>query len=246
MENGFDTKRLINFLRREMTLSGNSFKVSAGSVFGVLLVISLYTGYYRPQSTTTLPKIYLFTLFLCGLVFTSKIFAELNNRQKAYAYLTLPVSTAEKLVGSWLLSSPAFTILFFIISLILYLIACLTGSSMNVYTQIFDLYVWKSIATFLVAQSIFFLGAIYFRKNNFMKTLFALFLLLFFIMMIPGLYSGFMFRIVWGQKGESGITTVFDNDLMESLSKVISFAFWALLGPFMLLISYYKLKERRV
>src|ERR1039458_4072484 len=96
MENRFNPTRLLNFIRRQAVLNFSSLMIASGAVFGVLLVISLLVGYFGPGNIPNLVNVYLVAFFLCGLVFTGKIFAELHIPQKSYAWLTLPVSTAEK------------------------------------------------------------------------------------------------------------------------------------------------------
>jgi hypothetical protein len=240
MKNQFNTNRMFNFIRRQSVLNSGPLMISAGAVFGVLFVISLLVAHFAPESIPGLTRLYLYSLFLCGLVFTSKIFAELHNPLKSYAYVTLPVSTSEKILGSWLLSSPVFSILFFLLSSCLYLIACIAGNRMDFYFRIFDLTALKAIATFMVVQSFFFLGAVYFRKNNFMKTLFTLFL----IVIVISICCSFLMWTLWSRQRPTEFHT--SIDLTESPWGLISCTFWSILGPLMILISYYKLKEKQV
>ena len=85
MENRFSITRMLNFIRRQSVLNFSSLMIAAGAVFGALLVISLLIGYFGPQNITNLINVYLVAFFLCGLVFTGKIFAELHIPQKSYA-----------------------------------------------------------------------------------------------------------------------------------------------------------------
>ncbi len=241
MENRFSVPRMLNFMRRQAALNFSSLMIAAGAVFGALLVISLLVGYFGPQNIPNLINVYLVTFFICGLVFTARIFAELHIPQKSYAWLTLPVSTGEKFWGSWLLSSPVFILLFFAVCSFLYFIACITGNSIDAYTQMFSKSVGKAIATFVVIQSIFFLGAVYFRNNNFMKTIFALFL----IATVLSVYSGTLTWLFWNGQGQMNLN-INSSDMIGNSGRIISFAFWFLLGPFMLLVSYFRLKERQV
>jgi len=241
MENRFSITRMLNFMRRQAALNFSSLMIAAGAVFGALLVISLLVGYFGPQNITNLINVYLVAFFLCGLVFTARIFSELHIPQKSYAWLTLPVSTGEKFWASWLSSSPVFVLVFFAACALIYFIACITGNSIDAFTQMFSKSVVKAIASFIVIQSIFFLGAVYFRNNNLMKTIFALFL----IAMAFSVYSGVLTWLFWNRHGNLDLS-ISSKDMIGNTGRVISFAFWFLLGPFMLLVSYFRLKERQV
>jgi hypothetical protein len=240
MKSKFDINRLFNFIRRQAVLNIKPLMIAAGAIFGTLLLISIFVGYFSTANISGLPGTYLTVLYICGFVFSSKVFAELHTPQKSYAYLTLPVSVTEKLIGSWLLSAPIFTVVFYLICIIFYFVACLAG---NKAPEIHDIFNWKdlrSIGGFLVLQSVFFLGAVYFRNNNFMKTVFSLFLL----MLGIALYSGFLGWLLWSGNKQFNLSISY-TDLTIVSYKWISIAFWVFLAPYMLLVSYFRLKERQ-
>lgn len=241
MNNKLEIDRLINFIKRQYVLNITSLVIGAAAVFGSLLMISELVGYFSPQSITNLIHLYLFTFILCGLIFSSRAFNELHNPQKGYAFLTLPVSTLEKFIGSWLLTSLFYTIIFSLVCLLIYSLACMTGNRMDAFSEIFNGDVLKKIATFLVMQSIFFLGSLYFRNNNFLKTILSLFL----FTVIVSIYSGILGWLVLKGNSPMGFG-INSTEIAGSAIKLIKVGFYFLLGPFMLIVSYYRLKERQI
>lgn len=244
-KNNFDMNRLSHFIQRQVTMNVPPMLIAAGAVFGALLVISLLVAYFNPQEVRDLKGLYMAVFFIAGYILTSRIFSELHSPQKSYAYLTLPVSTLEKLTGSWLLSSPVYVIVFSILLFMIYLATLLMAGDYTTLADLFDKQYFYVMAIFMVTQTIFFLGACYFRKNNFFKTVLAIFLLV----IIIGLYSGLLGWTLFG--GEGNISSEdFPSDFrlfVENISKWTSQVFfWSLLGPFMLVVSYFSLKERQV
>lgn len=104
------------------------------------------------------------------------------------------------------------------------------------------LYEWdtlKTIGTFLVLQTIFFLGATTFKKNAFFKTILGLIVLSLGILA----FVGIVFIALFKGGGYS-----FNYDLSSGCSNTghwIGTVLWILLAPYLLLISYFKLKERQ-
>jgi hypothetical protein len=245
MEKRFDISRMVNFIKRQTALNASSTMIGALATFGALLVVSGIYGYFFPHAVTTLIHIYLVTFYIVILVFTSKIFDELHNPQKGYAYLTLPVSTAEKLWGSWILSAPVFTVLFSGICIVLYFLACLMGGRMEAFHKIFDLDNIEGVGIFIIIQSIFFLGAIYFKKNNFMKTVATL--IIFWLAI-----AAYIRLLTWpfGLNHTHIYGNINNDDLMKfrdfMMLWVRDVGFYTLFGPFMLLVSYFRLKERQI
>jgi hypothetical protein len=54
--------------------------------------------------------LYLVVMFIGGYIFTSNIYFELHQVQRSYCYLTLPVSTTERLASGWLMTGLFFAV----------------------------------------------------------------------------------------------------------------------------------------
>jgi hypothetical protein len=245
MNNTFDINRLSKFVQRQVALNAPPMLIAAGAVFGTLLIVSILTGYYGPENMEGLLGFYVFVFFLGGFILTSNIFSELHSPQKSYFYLTLPVSATEKLAGSWILTSPIYVIVFSIVAYLIYLIPTLMVGNQYPVPTFFGPDYLRIVATYLVIQTIFFLGAAYFRKYNFLKTLLSVFLLQIGI----GLYAGLLFWLLFNGgkvQGQDIENTGFKSFVENTVPQIAHIFFWYILGPLMLVVSYFSLKEREV
>lgn len=113
---------------------------------------------------------------LGGLILTSMIFNEIHTSTKAFQFLTLPSTTLEKLWAAWFTSSIVYTVVSMSSIVVLsILIELIKGVNTGIWDpfHIFNPFtsdVFSAILSFLFYQSIFLLGAVYFKKNNFIKT----------------------------------------------------------------------------
>lgn len=238
--NVFDGGRLVQFMRRQAAMHQQSALIAAGAVFGALLVISLLAAAFSRTGIAGLQGLYHAVFFLGGYVFASQVFGELHSPQRSYAYLTLPVSTAEKLVGSWLVVSLGYVVVYWIAVFLIYVVANLVAGAHDP-LDMFSADFGKSVLAFLSTQTIFFLGACYFRKNNFLKTLFALFL----VVAVVGLYTS---MVAWGLLSKDGNVNIGHDDgsQMGAVIQQVSDVFFKyVLGPYLLIVSYFRLKERQ-
>lgn len=242
-QDNFNISRLSHFIQRQVALNLTPMLIAAGGIFGLLLVVSVFTAYVDPVDIREISAFYMVTLFIGGFIFTSRIFSELNSPQKSYFYLTLPVSTLEKVIGSWVLSSPVYVVVFSIGIFIVYLITSLVaGTNHASISDIFNTSYFKIIGIYMVLQTVFFLGAAYFRNYNFLKTLLALFIL----QVIIGSYGGLLGWMLFGGNLQSeDFSGSFQYFVEHTVPQIAHVFFWYLLALFLLVVSYFSLKERQ-
>lgn len=145
------------------------FATLAGIVLALFLIASASGG--GDEFHTSL---FVNILVVGGFVVSSTAFSELNDPKTGIHYLMLPGSSLEKYVAKLLLTSIGWTVSV----LVLYTFASVVGTLVG--GLFFDTTpgvflpatraIWVSIASYLVAQSIFLFGSIYFRKVAFLKT----------------------------------------------------------------------------
>ena len=117
------------------------------------------------------------------------------------------------------------------------------------FVNLFDHKALITYANYLVIQPIFLLGAIYFRKMNFLKTVLALILVGFSIALYSGLLTGLAVWINGGNHtfGKIDHYNITNNDAVIHFIVVnAKILYWGLTAPFFLLVSYFSLKERQV
>lgn len=250
--NAFRFKQL--FLR-QLVMNRKGFLIGFAAFMGGLLFISLMRiwltkSWSDPQAQLDVYYgLGLVAFHICGYLLSSSAFNELHNPARSQFYLMLPSSITEKLAVNWLIYSPLYVVVVMLgmvgTSIVGTLLAGLVFEAPFAVFNPLSSGVINNITVFLVLQTIFQLGAIYFRKFNALKTVFALFLTGLGIMLI----SVLLMYIIVGQGHISGNDFNFSGD-MNSLNLDISFwvntVFYAVVGPFFLLVSYFRLKEREV
>lgn len=250
--NQFSVHRFMLLIKRYAIFNTKTLLIGLGALSGVMIFIALIQTYvsggmFNVEALTNTGQT---MIFIGGFVLTSMVFKELHAPARSQFYLTLPATTAEKLFSSWIITSVGFVVLAnVILSLVLLLsngLAHIAWSTPISYFNPFTSGNIQIMSVYFVTQSIFFLGAIYFRKNNFLKTILSLFVISFVINIIT---AGFMY-IIFGQMGMGGEMQSLPPDFiltMESTApKLARFAFYGIITPLSLLVSYFRLKEREV
>ncbi len=249
--NFFNINRFILLIRRQVLSGTNILFIAFGAITGLLLLISGLVAYFSPEDLADMTNLYYVAMFLGGYIYTSNTFNELHNPQRSYRFLTLPVSTFERLAGAWLLSAVLFPVVAILAMVIVVFLSNLIINftvDPGTFSNIFSHTTLVLIGIYFVTQSVFLLGAIYFRKHNFLKTLLALFVVYFAISLYVSLAGLIIFR-PWeyhfssiNQFPTSRLEHFF-TDLFPGIMKII---FWYVMAPFFLIVSYFSLKERQV
>ena len=252
--NYFNINRVIHLFIRQLRFSANGLLIGFGAVSGIIVFILSLTiifGHVSMNSNIFLGNI-MPSFFIMGYIFTSMVYSELRTPQRGYLFMILPASTLEKLIVPWILSSVLYIIasLFamFLINILLIGVAILfSGNHVPLFNPLSPA-VLKMFAIYLVTQSVFLLGAIYFKRYHFLKTVLSLFV----ICMIISFYVGITARLIVFHNFQS---ISFDNNNMPenvqnffsyTFTPIIKVLFWGFLAPFFLLVSYFRLREKEV
>lgn len=215
--NTFSFSRFTQLCKRSIELNMSAWLIGLAAVLGILLIIwflpILFGGTiwhdYRIENLHPAATI-LFTLG--GLLITSAIFKELHSPTTAFQYLTLPATALEKLLSAWAITTVFYIIVTFIFYFLLTLIIqIITAFSLTpeLSVQLFnplDFNIPDSVASYLYYHTIFLLGAVYFVKNNFLKTLLCIVVGMTSIIVIVGILlyvsgGGFSFNFSTGNLG---------------------------------------------
>ncbi len=113
-------------------------------------------------------------LFIGGYIVSSAAFAELHDAKTGVHYLMLPGSSLEKYLARLLLTSIGWTLAVTVGYMVMTAVsAAVAGIFFDTHPGVFlpaRRAIWAGIATYLVTQSIFLFGSIYFRKVAFLRT----------------------------------------------------------------------------
>ena len=248
--NQFSIQRLFLLMKRHSVMNAKTWLIGLGAISGLLIVISVIQSYsmgiYQFSSLVSLGTIF---VFIAGFILTSATYNELHTPARAQFYLILPANTFEKLLSKWLLSSILFVLAAFVLlSGVLGVTTLLSSWLFKTDTVFFNPFTNDNIETmgqYIVVQSVFFLGALFFRKNNFIKTLLSIFVVLFGLSIL----MGFLGWIILGEFNQVSDENLPESNFVfftETLPQIAKFIFWWITAPFFLLVSYFKLKEREV
>ncbi len=250
--NIFSTHRLYLLIRRQVFSNGKSLLIALGGVSGFLLIISVLVAYFNPSALIGLTALYFTCMFIGGYIFTSNIFNEMHQIQKSYSFLTLPVSINERLAAAWLLTGILFPIVSLLIMAAIVLLANLIMNltvDMAPFQSVFSPTSLKLIKIYVITQSLFLLGAVYFRKNNFLKTLLALIV----VSLILNIYTGLVGWALFGSLNSEGmhidgnnISPAMNQLFTDHIPNMARFVFNYLTLPFFLVTTWFGLKERQV
>ncbi|MEL6923296.1 MAG: hypothetical protein AAFO94_04545 [Bacteroidota bacterium] len=191
-------------------------------------------------------------ILLGGFIYASVTFNELHTKDQRHVFLSLPASAFEKLLSKLLLSTLGFalvmTLSYWLYTLVINAVADgWLGIELQDFTP-FEKEMWLAIKLFLVLQSVFLLGSVYFDNYAFMKTVGTLLVVALVLALITYLLANvFLAKHFegWSFRPRNVVPSEALRSFMEGpFTKVIKFIFWYLLAPFLWVVAYFKLKER--
>jgi len=243
-DNSFSFQRFLLLIKRTTVLNQKKWVIGIASTFGLLAIIwfapvlTVLPAWheYRIQNLLA-PAIFFYTAG--GLVITASLFDELHSPSTAFLNLTLPATAFEKLLSAWMISTVLFSLItlsgYFLLHLAIQLSTMAivpTVSHIQLFNP-FDLEILEDIFTYVFYNSVFLLGAVYFTKLNFIKTLLSIILFVFVLGIIAGILSIFQP----------------DNTLVVSLDRLnpaITYSVLTTIILMMLFFSHIHLKNRQV
>jgi len=256
MSKYFSARRFVRLFVKHTAEHYRTYLMSIGVLGGVMLFGGGFLFFLMPEPPDTgfQNVCFIMLMLLSGTIFTSTIFNDFGEKNKAAATITLPATTFEKFLVGWLYSylifMLAYTAIFFVV---LYglsrfrtwgdRIFIISGLGKEVILAAFVLY------SFLHAIALF--GAIGFKKLHFIKTAFLFFLAYAILMLLNYL---FLHRITGANPVHidipfAGLSFMDDGKyyIVEFPSPEIAVILVGTIVSLLLWASaYYKLKEQQV
>ena len=260
-------------LKRDAVESYRSGLITAAAVAGVILVIYVVSAVINfgfggrsaaaVESDWGHPVIFSIILILGGLIVASRAFHEAHDNSRNHEWFMLPAATLEKLASRVLLVTIGYTVIvligyFLTTALSAGISIILTGGHFGVFTP-FRRDVLLVILHCWVVQTVFIVGAAYFRKHHFVRTVLSLIV----IGIVLSIFAGVIFRIAFsgyfdGMDPTNEFTQLFEGfgsrsdwvlrfDRTAKTVRVIGeVVYWAFLAPVMLTAAYFRLRETEV
>ncbi|CAL1521658.1 hypothetical protein [Chitinophaga sp. MM2321] len=263
--NVLDPRRLGFYFRQHFTANYRPYLLGILSMFGLMTaipVLMLVTG-NRFNQLNDIVAIYYIGLFFVGLLFTSMAFSEFSNKEKGVNFLMLPASQFEKFITMFLITSIGFLLVYHLCAYSAYLIVVSVKYSISQQhiQNDWDFFTERNghvyfYYTYIFLHSVFLLGAVSFNKAPFIKTIVALFAVLFALYILNGLFS----YILFGSKLESIknqfpfvlINTHGGNKqqglylISQPMQDAYKFIAQYLLAPILWTIAYFRLKDKEI
>ncbi len=183
VKNGFwSARRFGRLMLRELATSYRALLIAMAAVGGAVIIISALTALglvtvnagSRPGTSDFYLGYFTNLLFLGGFIVTSLSFREVWQNGGGIFYLTLPGSAFEKLLSKLLMTSVGFGV-----GSLIFMTA-VAAASEGIDTLVFgfghgmlnpfDPAALLSLVRYLILQSVFLLGSIWFKKLAFVKT----------------------------------------------------------------------------
>jgi hypothetical protein len=251
----FNFKRLGLLLKRHFLVSGRKYLTGIAIGTGVIVMITVATLLFGGTAQISQFNQYaLFAYFIGGLIVSSMAFTEINKPETGYQMMTLPASSLEKFVSTWLFTSIIYTILAFVVITLAATLLYLFGQlGLSLKGDAFRLHeMGDAFKQYFVGNIIFLAGAAAFKRNAFFKTmLFFVVTFLFFSIYTVSLAEMFDFSeiassnasgswVINGSTFGSGMDDIFGSTEI-ALTVIKSF-----LAVFFLVLGFFKFKEREL
>jgi hypothetical protein len=261
-EEKFSVKRIGLLLKRDVSSGYMNVLVIIGAIAALLLTFDILNFTIFNGGTNLTHHFDTFTaiLFIGGFIATSSMFKEAHRRESAQGYLMLPASPLEKVFSRIVLSNLGWFLLTIVwYSVYTYLSAGVTELIANQHHAVFHPFfgrIWIAFAHYIVLQSIFLVGAVYFRKGQLFKTLLSLFFagiaFSVFVMIAARIIFAPYFTGFFMNNDSQMIGSLFENlpfrfgeniQVLEIISKTI---YWAVIAPVAWLITYVRFREVQI
>jgi len=252
----FSFRRLGLLLRREAALSWRGAAIAAASVAGFVLIVSLLSAAGGSRAPVY-DGFFSLILFLGGWITASLVFRELRQTAQGIAYLTLPGSALEKVLSKLLVSAVGYavgvTVLYTAVSVLSEGIDRLVVGSGHPLFDPLAVPVLEQLAIFVVTQSMFFLGSLWFRRSAFVKTWLAIIVYWIAFMVLAGIVARVLSAgLPWqGFSFQFGPSFQLNGSMQQQafLDRIHPFVlagkvlFWAALAPVCWVTSWLRLRE---
>lgn len=255
MNQVLNIKRMGFLARRDLINDWRGTAIASGAVAGSMFLLVILQALFNGQTSMDYSSFLMGSLVIWGLISASLAFNSLHDKTRNENYLLLPASSVEKVLVRLLGVSVALPIF---IMILITLASVITETVTLLFFQIpfaplnpFQGNFFKVIGYVVIVQSIFFLGAAWFKKLHMVKTVFTLILLA----IVFGIVGSFFFRILFASFFEGFYTPKslnFDVEalmqlrypvLMNTLKVSGKVVFYGLLAPFCWVVAWLRVKE---
>ena len=258
MNNVFSFKRFGRLLVKHTAEHFKSYLMALTVLIGVMVLGGSFIIFLIPDSIDIgfQSALFMIILLLAGTIFTSTIFADIGDKKKAMAALTLPATHFEKYLVAWLYSFLVFLLVFtgsfyLIMAFLLSLKHTADGHNQQIFNVFNNHFGSLILLAFAVLHAVAFYGAIVFDKLHFIKTAFAFFIFIAFLIVINKIFQGALtgrdviqnspfgnLRFMEGNKYIAVSLKETQGGYVLYIAMLMAILFW--------IAAYFRLKEKQV
>ena len=174
MNDRLSLQRFAWLLRNEALRHYRSWALVSGTIALVALLVSVLGAWDRDVGSSFYQTLFIAALFGWGSIGTSRAFDDLHGRGTNAAFLLLPASALEKTAARLVTHTVALFLYLLILTTVLSVVLeGVNAALFDVRRPLFsplDRTAWLIAPHYLAVQSLFFLGAAWFRKLHLVKT----------------------------------------------------------------------------
>lgn len=178
MNEKLNLKNVFRLMGRDLMLHRWYIIIATLATLVIMLMISAFAA-SRGEGGHPLHALLVFPLVLLGggILITSILFTDMHHPQKGHFYMTLPASKNEKLLARFLLSLPGYILYVGLFFTIYVLIS--DAINMTLFGQTHESplarldFIYQPLLAYIFLHSVFFLGAIWFKRQAAIRTALA-------------------------------------------------------------------------
>jgi hypothetical protein len=250
----FNPKRFLFLLRYELYMNYRALIVILATTLGIAFTVNVFSA--AAASHFRIHEVFypILPLMAGGFFFSSRVFRDIHKSGQDLRYLTLPCSRLEKTIAKFVFTA----VIYIVVSLVGYFLMSVLASLVTLFFSgkshgLFNPFAGstlKLIGIYLVLQSVFVFGSLFFKRLPIAKTLLSAIALVFVVACFSGLvflatHIDLVFRGMWTWWTDGG--RAFDPGTMFGIWKEVpTIIFCALVAPFFWVLTYIRLKEQEV
>ncbi len=251
LKNHFDLSRFWLLLKMELFKSRKGVLMTFVIVYGMLFFLDFLLSNFIDKGKLVHEHTgsYTFPLIVGGFILSSMAFGGLGSSLKRHQFLTLPVSSLERFLCMWLLTTVGWIASFTIAYSVYAVTVNQVGQAMfnNVTFRAFEPFganTLTSIRYYFALQGIFLAGAVYSKGYALPKTLFAL--VVFFL--ICGVLTYLIMKDVFLAEHEcNGLDCILLKRIdVHPVWAAAQWMFWWVLAPLTWVATYVGLNDQEV
>ena len=263
MNNFFNYHRFALLVKRQWVENRRLFLMALATLLGLGIFFYSFNINWEHGVLFRLESrmiIFYLGLFLAGSFFTNYIFRDLSDKNSTTSFLLVPASHFEKQMSALFYVFVVFPIIFFILFLIIdYSFVSIGNNIMNdlkdktglmpnkillEYLKSNDARLDVTILTWIGVQAFVILGSTTFTGWSYIKTGFTGFAILFVIVLFVGLMQKLFLDDLSNELGGTHYFQI--KPTRDMLNGYVMFGLKYAIAPLLLVIAYFKLKEKQV